>query len=147
VKLQAAAQLTEQLIKKCVKGLATLPQETQWWLRSAQQTDINQQPLARLQNLESQATYASYMVWFVCFYLRIIVDEERRVNKYLLQRDQVHNSSKELGSKDAGTESEYNNSDNDDDADSNDNSSVVLQRQPHKNMQTNKMKDARELFS
>jgi hypothetical protein len=29
VKLQAAAQLTEQLIEKCVKGLATLPQETQ----------------------------------------------------------------------------------------------------------------------
>jgi hypothetical protein len=29
VKLQAAAQLTEQLIKKCVKGLATLLQETQ----------------------------------------------------------------------------------------------------------------------
>ena len=28
VKLQAAAQLTEQLIEKCVKGLATLPQET-----------------------------------------------------------------------------------------------------------------------
>ena len=26
VKLQAAAQLTEQLIEKCVKGLATLPQ-------------------------------------------------------------------------------------------------------------------------
>jgi hypothetical protein len=29
VKLQAAAQLTEQLIEKCVKGLATLLQETQ----------------------------------------------------------------------------------------------------------------------
>jgi hypothetical protein len=147
VKLQAAAQLTEQLIKKCVKGLATLLQETRRWLRSAQQTDIDQRPLARLQNPESQATYASYMVRFVCFYLRIIADEERRVSEYLLQRDQVHNSSEELGSEDAGTESEYNNSDNDNDADSNNNSSVVLQRQPHKNVQTNKIKDARELFS
>jgi hypothetical protein len=35
VKLQAAAQLTEQLIEKCVKGLAMLLQETQQWLRSA----------------------------------------------------------------------------------------------------------------
>jgi hypothetical protein len=87
VKLQAAAQLTEQLIEKCVKGLATLLQETRRWLCSAQQTDIDQQPLARLQNPESQATYASYMVQFVCFYLRIIADEERRVSKYLLQRD------------------------------------------------------------
>lgn len=35
VKLQAAVQLTEQLIEKCVKGLATLSQETRRWLRSA----------------------------------------------------------------------------------------------------------------
>jgi hypothetical protein len=46
----------------------------------------------------------------------------------LLQRDQVYNSSKELGSKDAGTESECNDSDNNADANSNNNSSVVLQR-------------------
>jgi hypothetical protein len=77
VKLQTAAQLTERLIEKCVKGLATLPQETRRWLRSAQQTDIDQRPLARLQNPESQATYAGYMVRFVCFYLRVVADEER----------------------------------------------------------------------
>jgi len=81
------------------------------------------------------------------FYLRIIADEERQVNKYLSQRDQVHNSSKEPGSEDAGTESEYKDSDNDADADSNDNSSVVPQRQPRKQVQTDKMKDARELLS
>jgi len=62
VKLQAAAQLTEQLIEKCVKGLATLPQETRRSLRSARQTDVDQRPLARLQNPESQATYTSYMI-------------------------------------------------------------------------------------
>jgi hypothetical protein len=45
-----------------------------------------------------------------------------------LQRDQVHNSSEELGSEDAGIESKCNDSDNDADADSNDNSSVVPQR-------------------
>jgi hypothetical protein len=50
----------------------------------------------------------------------------------LLQRDQAHNSSKELGSKDASTESKYNDSNNNTNADSNNNSSVVLQRQLHK---------------
>jgi hypothetical protein len=53
VKLQAAAQLTEQLIEKCVKGLATLLQETRRWLCSAKQAEADQQPLARLQNPES----------------------------------------------------------------------------------------------
>jgi hypothetical protein len=66
VKLQTAAQLTEHLIQKCVKGLATLPQEMRRWLRSAQQTDIDQRLLARLQNPESQATYAGYVVRFAC---------------------------------------------------------------------------------
>ena len=51
------------------------------------------------------------------------------------------------GSEDAGTESEYKDSDNDADTDSNDNSSVVPQRQPRKKVQTDKMKDAHELLS
>ncbi|KAL6162873.1 hypothetical protein ACJQWK_10476 [Exserohilum turcicum] len=61
-KLQQAAKLTEELIERSVRGLATLPRELRRWLRSAQQTVVNQRPLARLQNPESQATYASYMV-------------------------------------------------------------------------------------
>jgi hypothetical protein len=145
VKLQAAAQLTEQLIESCVKGLATLPQETRRWLRSARQTEVDQRPLARLQNPESQATYASYMVRFVCFYLRVIADEAARVEEYLSQRDQVVDSSEESSSEDASIESEC------DDADSNDNDndsdSVVPQRRPQKKAQTDKMKDARALFS
>jgi hypothetical protein len=65
-----------------------------------------------------------------------------------LQRDQVHNSSKEPGSKDAGTESKYNNSNNDNNAaNSNNNNSVAPPRRPRKEAQTDKMKDARELFS
>jgi hypothetical protein len=66
----------------------------------------------------------------------------------LLQRDQVHNSSKEPGSEDASTESKYNNSDNNNDAaDSNNNNSVMPPRRPRKEAQTDKIKDARELFS
>jgi hypothetical protein len=66
----------------------------------------------------------------------------------LSQRDQVLDNSEESGSKDAGTESKYNDSDNDDDAaDSNDNNSVMLPRWPRKEAQVDKIKDARELFS
>jgi hypothetical protein len=82
----------------------------------------------------------------VCFYLHIIADEESQVDKYLSQRDQVVNSSEELSGEDAGTESKYNNSNKDDDAGSTDNNSVAPLRRPQKNVQVNKIKDARELF-
>jgi hypothetical protein len=82
----------------------------------------------------------------VCFYLRIIVDKESQVDEYLSQRDQVVNSSEELSGEDAGTESEYDNSNKDNDAGSTDNDSVAPLRQPRKNVQVNKIKDARELF-
>jgi hypothetical protein len=144
-KLLLVAKLTKELIERSVRGLATLPQETRRWLRSAQQTEIDQRPLARLQNPESQATYAGYIIRFVCFYLRIVADEERRVDKYVAQRDQavdVYSASDE----DASTESEYNNSDIEGTIDSNDNDSVVPQRQPRRIVQANKIKDARELF-
>ncbi|RYO53227.1 hypothetical protein AA0116_g10114 [Alternaria tenuissima] len=145
-KLQLAAKLTEELIERSVCGLATLPQETRRWLRSAQQTEIDQRPLARLQNPESQATYASYVIRFVCFYLRIVADEERRVDEYVAQRDQavgVDSTSDE----DASTESEYDDSDIEGTVDSNDNDGVVLPRQPRRVVQADKMKDARELFT
>jgi hypothetical protein len=90
-KLQLATKLTEELMERSVRGLATHPQETRRWLRSAQQTEIDQRPLARLQNPESQATDTSYMVRFVCFHLRIVADEERRVDEYVAQRDQAKN--------------------------------------------------------
>jgi hypothetical protein len=70
-KIKLAAELTEQLVERSVKGLATLPQEIRRWLRSAKQSEVDPRPLARLQNPESQTVYASYMVRFVCFYLRL----------------------------------------------------------------------------
>ena len=45
-KLQQAAKLTEELIERSVRGLATLPRELRRWLRSAQQTVVDQRPLA-----------------------------------------------------------------------------------------------------
>ena len=44
-------------------------------------------PLGRLQNPESQAVYASYIVRFVCFYLRVLGDEEQQIMRFQQQRD------------------------------------------------------------
>jgi superfamily II DNA or RNA helicase len=77
-KLHRAAHAVELLIEQSVAGLSTLGRETRRWLRSAQREEVDQRPLARLQNPESQATYAAYYVKFVCYFLRIIADEERR---------------------------------------------------------------------
>ncbi|KAL6164428.1 hypothetical protein ACJQWK_09163 [Exserohilum turcicum] len=145
-KLQQAAKLTEELIERSVRGLATLPRELRRWLRSAQQTVVDQRPLARLQNPESQATYASYMVRFVCFYLRIIADEEHRVDGYLAERDRAVDADEDSASEgDTGTESEYDDSDREGTVDSN-NDVVVVQRQLRRAAPADKMKDARELF-
>jgi hypothetical protein len=130
------------LIEQSVKGLATLPRETRRWLKSAKQAEANVQPLARLQNPESQATYAGYTIRFVCFYLRIIADEESRVDEFLSQQSRVVDSSDEASSDDACTESEYINSDKD----STDDDSIAPPRTPRKTTQVDKMKDVRELF-
>jgi hypothetical protein len=146
-KLQTAADLTENLIEQSVKSLATLPRETQRWLRSAKQAEADQRPLARLQNPESQATYAGYIIRFVCFYLRIIADEESRVDEFLSQGSQLVDSSNEESSEDSGTESEYDDSDNDNNAGSTDDDSIAPPRRPRKKTQVNKLKDAQELFT
>ncbi|KAF2279841.1 uncharacterized protein EI97DRAFT_429630 [Westerdykella ornata] len=79
VRLQRAAELVELLIERSVQGLSTLGWETRRWLRSARQEEVDVWPMARLQNPESQARYAGYMVKFVCYLLRIIADREVRV--------------------------------------------------------------------
>ncbi|OSS43486.1 hypothetical protein B5807_11973 [Epicoccum nigrum] len=87
-KIKLAAELTERLVERSVKGLATLLQEVRRWLRSAKQSEVDLQPLARLQNPESQTVYASYMVQFVCFYLRVLGDEEQRIFRARQRRGQ-----------------------------------------------------------
>jgi hypothetical protein len=145
--LQVAAELTEQLIKKCFKGLITLPQETQRWLRSAKQAEADQRPLARLQNPKSQATYASYIVRIACFYLRIVAYKESRVDDLLSQRCQVVDSSDEASGEDAGTGREYNDSEKGNNAGSSDNDDITPLRRLRKPVQIDKIKDAQELFT
>jgi hypothetical protein len=82
IKLQRAGKLVELLIERSVKGLSTLARESRRWVRSAKMSEADVRPLARLQNPESQATYASYMVKFVCYLLRILADEERRIAQF-----------------------------------------------------------------
>ncbi|KAF1934999.1 hypothetical protein EJ02DRAFT_428835 [Clathrospora elynae] len=73
-KLQHAAKLVELLVERSVTGLSTLAQETRRWLRSAKQNKVDPRPMARLQNPESQAVYASYFVKFVCYFLRTFAE-------------------------------------------------------------------------
>ena len=68
----AVVKLNSTLIEKCVRGLASLDKETRRWLRSAKHAEIDQRPLARLQNVESQQTYATYLARLLCYSLRVL---------------------------------------------------------------------------
>jgi hypothetical protein len=140
-KIKLAAELTERLIERCVKGLATLPQEIRRWLRSAKREAPDTRPLGRLQNPESQARYASYIVKFVSFYLRIIADEEAQGSRDQEERSaDISESGSEVLSTDEGS---IEGSDVDSD-------SSTQPRRPRKQRRTTRqdpMKDARELFT
>jgi superfamily II DNA helicase RecQ len=124
-KLKRAARVVELLVERSVAGLSTLARETRRWLRSAQREEIDQRPMARLQNPESQARYAGYMVMFVCYVLRIIANEETR----------AASSGDDTYSRDSNTEEDDT---SDDEASSSDSSR--RRREP------DLFKDARKLF-
>lgn len=94
--------------------------------------------------------YASYIVWFVCFYLHIIADEESRVDEYLAQRDRAVDVDVDSGSdRDTGTESEHDDSDYDDsdrEGKVGSNNDAMVQRQLRSAGLADKMKDTREVF-
>jgi len=142
MKLQRAAKLVELLVEQSVQGLSTLGRETRRWLRSAKRQEVDQRPLARLQNPESQARYAGYMVKFVCYFLRIIADADQR----LAQEESKSRSS----NRNRGSERD---SDSDSNSDSSglgpDSSADEDQRYQHareRKKETNLIKDGRELF-
>ncbi|KAF2626978.1 hypothetical protein BU25DRAFT_469294 [Macroventuria anomochaeta] len=131
-KIKLAAELTEPLVERSVRGLATLPQEIRRWLRSAKQSEVDPRPLARLQNPESQTVYASYMVRFVCFFLRVLGDEEHRISRVRQRR--VDSDSEEVaGSKEGSKE------------DSKDGENSEAESDAPRPV--DRMKDARELFT
>ena len=119
-KLQRAAKLTELLVERSVKGLSTLARETRRWLRSAKRQEIDQRPIARLQNPESQARYAGYIVKFVCYALRFVADAEARLaaqeggSEGSDENDEVDEDGEEENDSESNAD---NNGDDDDDED------------------------------
>ena len=94
--LLTAVKLNGFLIEKCVGGLASLDNETRRWLRSAKHSEIDQRPLARLQNTESQQTYAVYMARLLCYSLRVLQsceDSERLLETAEGQESEAGNNS------------------------------------------------------
>ncbi|CAN9156920.1 unnamed protein product [Alternaria alternata] len=147
-KLLRAPKLTELLVERSVKGLSTLARETRRWLRSAKRQEIDQRPIARLQNPESQARYAGYMVKFVCYALRFVADAEARM---AAQEggdecsDEDDDDDDDEGDEDGLEEEEEEEEENDDDfsdADSSRPANVPSSGQREKDL----IKDARELF-
>jgi superfamily II DNA helicase RecQ len=156
-KLKQAAELTELLVNRSVKGLLTLAHETRRWLKSAKQNEIDQRPMARLQNPESETRYASYIVKFVCYFLRIIADEETRIARVRTRRDDDSddNSDSESVTTDSSAESDRaawsssreadGNGDSGSDSGS-DSNSRRRRRLRGRTKAVDMMKDARELF-
>jgi hypothetical protein len=70
--LKKAVELNSALLERYVAGLSSLDNETRRWLRSAKHSEIDQRPLARLQNTESQQTYAVYIARLLCYSLRVL---------------------------------------------------------------------------
>jgi hypothetical protein len=153
VNLQVAAKRVEQLMERSVKGLSTLARETRRWLKSAKQFEVDQRPIGRLQNPESQARYASYMVKFVCYFLRVIVDEARIEAQVRRNTDSDGNSD---GDGDSDSDSIFTVSSADrasvgyrsrsGSPGSDTNSNSRPRRPERKKKETDLMKDARELF-
>ena len=75
-----------------MNGLPSLNRETQRWLRSARQTEIDVRPLARLQNESSEDRYASYMSRIICYLLRVEESSRNRSHD-----DDASESSEENG--------------------------------------------------
>src|SRR5689334_9715986 len=100
-------------------------------------------PLARLQNPESQAVYASYIVRFVCFYLRILANKEQRIMRFREQQNAAAYAESRLASGSKENSKEDNNSKGSK-ANSN---SLQPQRTTRNLTQQDIVKDARKLFT
>ncbi|KAL1640737.1 hypothetical protein SLS61_010232, partial [Didymella pomorum] len=148
-KLKLVAQLTKGLVERSVKGLATLTQELRRWLRSAKREEPDVRPLARLQNPESQAVYASYMVRFVCFYLRVLADEEQRIVRFREQQNAAaHADCRSASGSEEDSEEDDNGEGSEADSDSpRPRRTTRTTRTTRNQPQLDMAKDARELFT
>jgi superfamily II DNA helicase RecQ len=149
--LQEAVRVVDLLMKQAVTGLSTFDIELRRWIKSAQQTEPDQRPIARLQNPESQDRYCGYMKRFMCYCLRVWTSEQE-----LSQRQQSDasgaastarddQSGSDDSSSDADSDSDEDDSEDNPDDDGGDGEGV---HQPEKPVATDidPMQDARELF-
>lgn len=107
--LQRAVELNVTLIEACVAGLKSLDRETRRWLRSAKLSEIDQRPLARLENPESQQTYLTYFSRLPCYSWRVLqsVDEkERQSDESDRSDDTAHDSQSSCDAADEEPESQ-----------------------------------------
>ncbi|TLD04190.1 hypothetical protein E2P81_ATG10544, partial [Venturia nashicola] len=117
--LLAAVKLNGTLIEKCVGGLGSLDNETRRWLRSAKHSEIDQRPLARLQNSESQQTYAVYMARLLCYSLRVLqsCEDSERLESTADEQDTDTDSRNEYAEDDEGESGRERENESDDDGD------------------------------
>lgn len=87
--LQKVADAVDQMVEDCVKGLASLPQEIRRWLKSAKMEEVDQRPMGRLQNQDSQDRYVNYWKRLICYSLRVAQSEtEENQTEYHEEEDQ-----------------------------------------------------------
>jgi superfamily II DNA helicase RecQ len=70
--LKKVGDAVDALIEECVKGLRSLPLELRRWLKSVQMNEVDQRPMGRLQNQDSQDRYAIYWKRLICYTLRVV---------------------------------------------------------------------------
>ena len=73
--LVQVAELVDKVIERCVKGLSSLPLELRRWLKSVKMEEVDQRPMGRLQNMNSQDRYATYWKRLICYALRVVQSE------------------------------------------------------------------------
>jgi hypothetical protein len=75
--LRKIGDAVDQMVEDCVKGLSSLPQEIRRWLKSVKMEEVDQRPMGRLQNQDSQDRYANYWKRLICYSLRVAQREQQ----------------------------------------------------------------------
>ena len=89
--LQRAVEINVALVEACVTGLKSLDPETRRWLRSAKLSEIDQRPLARLQNPETQQRYSTYYSRLLCYSLRVLQSKNVESTAYGVDSAPIQN--------------------------------------------------------
>jgi hypothetical protein len=131
--LKVVADSVDEVIEDCVKGLASLPQEIRRWLKSAKMEEVDQRPMGRLQNQNSQDRYANYWKRLICYSLRVAQSERLHEAESPLLLEEVEGYEEHSDGHDDDDDEERSSVEDDDDT------TTPIVRD-------DKMRDARRLF-